>query len=52
MSRPTEHLRDEQVVAVPIPTLFSYAYIAACNETEIVFLQIAGVDVTIAFSYV
>ncbi len=41
MPEPTEHHRDERVVAGPISTLFSYANIAACNQGEIAFLQIA-----------
>ncbi len=41
MLESTEHHRDERVVAYPIPTPFSYAYIAACNQSEITFPQIA-----------
>ncbi len=41
MPEPTEHHRDERVVAGPVSTLFSCAYIAACNQGEITFLQIA-----------
>ncbi len=41
MPEPTEHHRDERLVAGPVSTLFSYAHIAACNQGEIAFLQIA-----------
>ncbi len=41
-ARPTEYHHDERVVAGPEPTLFSYAYIAACNQGEFAYLQIAG----------
>ncbi len=42
MPEATEHHRDERVAAGPIPTSFSYAYIAACNQSEIAFPQIVG----------
>ncbi len=42
MLEPTEHHRDERMVASPIPTPFSYASIDDCNEAEISFLQVAG----------
>ncbi len=42
MPEPAEHHRDERVVAGPIPTPLSYAYIAACNQSEVAFPQIAG----------
>ncbi len=48
MPEVTEHHHDERVVAGPIPTPFSYAYIAACNQLEIDSPQIAGgQDVTL-----
>ncbi len=37
-----EYHRDERVVAGPILTPFSCAYIAACNQSEITFSQIAS----------
>ncbi len=51
MPEPTEHLRDERVLSGPIPSQFSYAYIAACNQAKIAFLQIAeekGIKTTMA----
>ncbi len=42
MPEPTEHHRDDQVVVGLIQTLFSYAYMATCNQSEIAFLQFAG----------
>ncbi len=42
MPEPMKHHRDERVVAGPIPTPLSYAYIAACNQLEIAFPQISG----------
>ncbi len=39
---PTEHHLDERVVSSPISLPFSYAYIAACNQANIAFLQIAS----------
>ncbi len=49
MPEATEHHHDERVVAGPIPTPFSYAYIAVCNQLQIAPLpQIAGgQDVTL-----
>ncbi len=41
MPDPTEHHRDKRVVASAIPTLFANTYIAACNQSEAGFLQIA-----------
>ncbi len=38
----TENRRDERVVLGPITSPFSYAYVAACNQEKIAFLQIAG----------
>ncbi len=42
MQEKTEHHLGERVVVGPIPTLISYAYIAACTQSEIAFPQIAG----------
>ncbi len=42
MAEPTEHHLDERVVLGPIHTPFSYAYIAACNQSEITFPQNVG----------
>ncbi len=42
MPEPTEHHRDERVVAGPILTPFSYAYTAAYNQSEIALLRIAS----------
>ncbi len=36
MPDPTEHHRDKRVVVCPIPNIYSYAYIAACIQGEIV----------------
>ncbi len=41
MRKPMEHHRDARVVAGPVPTLFSYAYTAVCNQSEIAFPQVA-----------
>ncbi len=41
MPEPTEQCLDEQMLAGPIPTPFSYTYIATCNQGKIAFLQIA-----------
>ncbi len=51
MVEPTEHRRDERMVASPIPTPFSYASIDDCCEAEISFLHAAfveGVEPTMA----
>ncbi len=44
MLEPTEHHRDERMVAGPIPISFSYPYIAGCNKVEISFVQVRGVE--------
>ncbi len=41
-ARGGEHHRDDRLVAGPNPTQFYYACIAACNQGEIAYLQIAG----------
>ncbi len=41
MPKSTEHHRDEWMEVSPIPTQFSQAYMAICNESGIAFLQIA-----------
>ncbi len=44
----------EQGVLDPIPSSFSYAYVAECNQAKIAFLQIAGgkgVETTMALPH-
>ncbi len=42
MLEPTMHRRVLRVVSGPISSPFSDANIAACNQAEIAFLEIAG----------